>query len=164
MWRKIVNHSIFSSLSLSLCPHYPPPLSLSFILHHLFSPSIQNDVGGKRSLINRWTTFLKARLICSVPGPSGVDTQFDELGNPRSLPSFFLPFWRPLPHTRLLTNSSGIDLLILCLSCHLSFFSYFLSTLNGGQSLTSKNCALLSFSLSSSLVFSRLFPLKIMPD
>lgn len=39
----------------------------------------KNDVGGKRSLINRWTTFLKARLICSVPGPSGVDTQFDEL-------------------------------------------------------------------------------------
>ncbi|KAF7656725.1 hypothetical protein LDENG_00036680 [Lucifuga dentata] len=36
-------------------------------------------MGGKRSLINRWTTFLKARLVCSVPGPSGVDTQFDEL-------------------------------------------------------------------------------------
>lgn len=42
---------------------------------------LQNDVGGKRSLINRWTTFLKARLVCSVPGPSGVDTHFDELGN-----------------------------------------------------------------------------------
>lgn len=39
----------------------------------------KNDVGGKRSLINRWTTFLKARLMCSIPGPSGVDTQFDEL-------------------------------------------------------------------------------------
>ncbi|XP_062272331.1 semaphorin-3D [Scomber scombrus] len=39
----------------------------------------KNDVGGKRSLINRWTTFLKARLVCSVPGPNGVDTQFDEL-------------------------------------------------------------------------------------
>ncbi|KAM8914388.1 semaphorin-3D isoform 2-T2 [Spinachia spinachia] len=39
----------------------------------------KNDVGGKRSLINRWTTFLKARLVCSVPGPSGVDTQFDQL-------------------------------------------------------------------------------------
>ncbi|XP_054472337.1 semaphorin-3D [Anoplopoma fimbria] len=39
----------------------------------------KNDVGGKRSLINRWTTFLKARLVCSVPGPSGVDTQFNEL-------------------------------------------------------------------------------------
>ncbi|TKS71890.1 Semaphorin-3D Collapsin-2 [Collichthys lucidus] len=47
----------------------------------------KNDVGGKRSLINRWTTFLKARLVCSVPGPSGVDTQFDELGNP-PFPSF----------------------------------------------------------------------------
>ncbi|XP_063767095.1 semaphorin-3D isoform X2 [Eleginops maclovinus] len=39
----------------------------------------KNDVGGKRSLINRWTTFLKARLVCSVPGPAGVDTHFDEL-------------------------------------------------------------------------------------
>ncbi|KAK5913211.1 hypothetical protein CesoFtcFv8_003012 [Champsocephalus esox] len=39
----------------------------------------KNDVGGKRSLINRWTTFLKARLVCSVPGEGGVDTHFDEL-------------------------------------------------------------------------------------
>ncbi|XP_070967981.1 semaphorin-3D-like [Oncorhynchus clarkii lewisi] len=39
----------------------------------------KNDVGGKRSLINRWSTFLKARLVCSVPGPAGLDTQFDEL-------------------------------------------------------------------------------------
>ncbi|KAG7272047.1 hypothetical protein CRUP_025984, partial [Coryphaenoides rupestris] len=38
-----------------------------------------NDVGGKRSLINRWTTFLKARLVCSIPGPSGMDTVFHEL-------------------------------------------------------------------------------------
>lgn len=40
----------------------------------------QNDVGGKRSLINRWSTFLKARLVCSVSGPGGMDTYFDELG------------------------------------------------------------------------------------
>lgn len=39
----------------------------------------KNDVGGRRSLINRWTTFLKARLLCSVTEPSGVDTHFDEL-------------------------------------------------------------------------------------
>ncbi|XP_051549535.1 semaphorin-3D-like [Myxocyprinus asiaticus] len=39
----------------------------------------KNDIGGKRSLINRWTTFLKARLVCSVPGPGGMDTHFDEL-------------------------------------------------------------------------------------
>uniref|UniRef100_A0A8B9KMV0 Si:dkey-49n23.1 n=1 Tax=Astyanax mexicanus TaxID=7994 RepID=A0A8B9KMV0_ASTMX len=40
----------------------------------------KNDIGGKRSLINRWSTFLKARLVCSVPGPGGMDTHFDELG------------------------------------------------------------------------------------
>ncbi|GAA6106959.1 semaphorin-3D [Tachysurus ichikawai] len=39
----------------------------------------KNDVGGKRSLINRWSTFLKARLVCSVSGPGGMDTYFDEL-------------------------------------------------------------------------------------
>ncbi|KAJ7999317.1 hypothetical protein DPEC_G00193130 [Dallia pectoralis] len=39
----------------------------------------KNDVGGKRSLINRWSTFIKARLVCSVSGPGGIDTQFDEL-------------------------------------------------------------------------------------
>ncbi|XP_075713482.1 semaphorin-3A [Rhinoderma darwinii] len=39
----------------------------------------KNDFGGHRSLVNKWTTFLKARLICSVPGPTGIDTHFDEL-------------------------------------------------------------------------------------
>lgn len=39
----------------------------------------QNDLGGHRSLVNKWTTFLKARLICSVPGNNGIDTHFDEL-------------------------------------------------------------------------------------
>ncbi|KAF1663806.1 Semaphorin-3B, partial [Aptenodytes patagonicus] len=39
----------------------------------------RNDVGGQRSLVNKWTTFLKARLICAVPGPDGADTHFDEL-------------------------------------------------------------------------------------
>ncbi|KAL4659499.1 semaphorin-3A [Arapaima gigas] len=39
----------------------------------------KNDFGGHRSLVNKWTTFLKARLICSVPGVNGIDTHFDEL-------------------------------------------------------------------------------------
>ena len=39
----------------------------------------QNDMGGQRSLVNKWTTFLKTRLICSVPGADGSDTYFDEL-------------------------------------------------------------------------------------
>ncbi|XP_030213620.1 semaphorin-3F [Gadus morhua] len=38
-----------------------------------------NDEGGQKSLVNRWTTFLKARLICSVLGEDGVETAFDEL-------------------------------------------------------------------------------------
>ncbi|KAG8508430.1 Semaphorin-3E, partial [Galemys pyrenaicus] len=38
-----------------------------------------NDVGGQRILVNKWTTFLKARLVCSVPGMNGIDTYFDEL-------------------------------------------------------------------------------------
>uniref|UniRef100_A0A671LFC4 Semaphorin-3F-like n=1 Tax=Sinocyclocheilus anshuiensis TaxID=1608454 RepID=A0A671LFC4_9TELE len=37
-----------------------------------------NDDGGQRSLVNKWTTFLKARLVCSVIGADGVETYFDE--------------------------------------------------------------------------------------
>ncbi|KPP78727.1 semaphorin-3D-like [Scleropages formosus] len=47
----------------------------------------QNDVGGLRSLTNKWTTFLKARLVCSIPGPDGVDTHFDELQDIFLLPT-----------------------------------------------------------------------------
>uniref|UniRef100_A0A3B3RBU3 Sema domain, immunoglobulin domain (Ig), short basic domain, secreted, (semaphorin) 3B n=1 Tax=Paramormyrops kingsleyae TaxID=1676925 RepID=A0A3B3RBU3_9TELE len=39
----------------------------------------RNDMGGQRSLVNKWTTFLKTRLVCSVPGSDGSDTYFDEL-------------------------------------------------------------------------------------
>ncbi|XP_078092128.1 semaphorin-3ab [Mustelus asterias] len=39
----------------------------------------KNDFGGHRSLVNKWVTFLKARLVCAVPGPNGIDTHFDEL-------------------------------------------------------------------------------------
>ncbi|KFP63260.1 Semaphorin-3G, partial [Cariama cristata] len=39
-----------------------------------------NDAGGQRVLVNKWSTFNKARLVCSVPGPGGIDTHFDELG------------------------------------------------------------------------------------
>lgn len=44
--------------------------------------ALQKDTGGRRSLINRWTTFLKARLLCSEPGlgPDQVDTHFPHLG------------------------------------------------------------------------------------
>uniref|UniRef100_A0A8C9VPX2 Sema domain, immunoglobulin domain (Ig), short basic domain, secreted, (semaphorin) 3Gb n=1 Tax=Scleropages formosus TaxID=113540 RepID=A0A8C9VPX2_SCLFO len=38
-----------------------------------------NDDGGQRSLVNKWTTFLKARLVCSVIGDDGIETYFDEL-------------------------------------------------------------------------------------
>ncbi|XP_068962688.1 semaphorin-3E-like [Petaurus breviceps papuanus] len=38
-----------------------------------------NDVGGQRILVNKWSSFLKARLVCSVPGINGIDTHFDEL-------------------------------------------------------------------------------------
>lgn len=47
----------------------------------------QNDVGGKRGLINRWSTFLKARLVCSIPGPQGTETHFDQLGECPALPA-----------------------------------------------------------------------------
>lgn len=42
-------------------------------------PVPQNDDGGHCCLVNKWSTFLKARLVCSVPGPDGIETHFDEL-------------------------------------------------------------------------------------
>lgn len=50
--------------------------------------SSQNDMGGQRMLVNKWTTFLKARLACSVPGMNGIDTHFDELGELRGCKEF----------------------------------------------------------------------------
>ncbi|XP_018109815.1 semaphorin 3D S homeolog isoform X1 [Xenopus laevis] len=47
----------------------------------------KNDIGGQRSLINKWTTFLKARLVCSIPGQDGGDTYFDELQDIFLLPT-----------------------------------------------------------------------------
>uniref|UniRef100_A0A3B4BHI8 Sema domain, immunoglobulin domain (Ig), short basic domain, secreted, (semaphorin) 3D n=1 Tax=Periophthalmus magnuspinnatus TaxID=409849 RepID=A0A3B4BHI8_9GOBI len=47
----------------------------------------KNDMGGLRSLTHKWTTFLKARLVCSVPGEDGVDTHFDQLQDIFMLPS-----------------------------------------------------------------------------
>ncbi|XP_055985328.1 semaphorin-3G [Sorex fumeus] len=38
-----------------------------------------NDMGGQRVLVNKWSTFLKARLLCSVPGPGGGEAHFDQL-------------------------------------------------------------------------------------
>uniref|UniRef100_A0A6Q2XRT1 Sema domain, immunoglobulin domain (Ig), short basic domain, secreted, (semaphorin) 3E n=1 Tax=Esox lucius TaxID=8010 RepID=A0A6Q2XRT1_ESOLU len=38
-----------------------------------------NDQGGQRMLVNRWSSFLKTRLICSVAGPNGIATHFDDL-------------------------------------------------------------------------------------
>lgn len=37
-------------------------------------------MGGQRVLVNKWSTFLKARLLCSVPGPGGAETHFNQLG------------------------------------------------------------------------------------
>uniref|UniRef100_A0AAQ4QLP5 Sema domain, immunoglobulin domain (Ig), short basic domain, secreted, (semaphorin) 3C n=1 Tax=Gasterosteus aculeatus aculeatus TaxID=481459 RepID=A0AAQ4QLP5_GASAC len=40
-----------------------------------------SDIGGQRSLVNKWTTFLKARMVCSVLEEDGTETHFDELEN-----------------------------------------------------------------------------------
>lgn len=48
--------------------------------HDLLFMWFQNDVGGQRVLVNKWSTFIKARLVCSVPGPHGIQTHFHQLG------------------------------------------------------------------------------------
>lgn len=57
---------------------------------------LQNDDGGHCCLVNKWSTFLKARLICSVPGADGIETHFDELSE---FDLVFPSFYDPLPHT-----------------------------------------------------------------
>uniref|UniRef100_A0A8C4YH46 Sema domain-containing protein n=1 Tax=Gopherus evgoodei TaxID=1825980 RepID=A0A8C4YH46_9SAUR len=46
-----------------------------------------NDDGGQRALVSKWTTFLKAQLVCSVMGEDGVETFFDELRDIFLLPT-----------------------------------------------------------------------------
>ncbi|KAF6101050.1 semaphorin 3B [Phyllostomus discolor] len=64
----------------------------------------RNDVGGQRSLVNKWTTFLKARLVCSVPGVEG-DTHFDQLQDVFLLSS--RDRWTPLLYA-VFSTSSGV--------------------------------------------------------
>lgn len=47
----------------------------------------RNDMGGQRSLVNKWTTFLKARLVCAVTGSDGSHTHFDHLRDVFLLPT-----------------------------------------------------------------------------
>lgn len=48
-------------------------------IHSMVARICPNDTGGQRSLVNKWTTFLKARLVCSVTDEDGPETHFDEL-------------------------------------------------------------------------------------
>ncbi|MEE6481441.1 hypothetical protein FKM82_012867 [Ascaphus truei] len=48
-------------------------------IHSVIGRVCPNDIGGQRSLVNKWTTFLKARLVCSVMDGDGTETYFDEL-------------------------------------------------------------------------------------
>ncbi|XP_041058584.1 semaphorin-3C [Carcharodon carcharias] len=48
-------------------------------IHSRIARICPNDIGGQRSLVNKWTTFLKARLVCSVIDDDGTETHFDEL-------------------------------------------------------------------------------------
>ncbi|KAG9332026.1 hypothetical protein JZ751_016213 [Albula glossodonta] len=53
--------------------------TLSICDSSLFSGGSRNDIGGQRSLVNKWTTFLKARMVCVVQEQDGTETHFDEL-------------------------------------------------------------------------------------
>ncbi|XP_073765200.1 sema domain, immunoglobulin domain (Ig), short basic domain, secreted, (semaphorin) 3H isoform X2 [Danio rerio] len=49
------------------------------VLYSRVARVCKNDIGGQRSLVNKWSTFQKARIVCSVPGPDGIQTHFDKL-------------------------------------------------------------------------------------
>ncbi|XP_061085846.1 semaphorin-3C-like [Conger conger] len=48
-------------------------------IHTMVARVCPNDIGGQRSLVNKWTTFLKARMVCVVQELDGTETHFDEL-------------------------------------------------------------------------------------
>nr|XP_061809660.1 semaphorin-3C-like [Nerophis lumbriciformis] len=48
-------------------------------IHSMLARVCPSDIGGQRSLVNKWTTFLKARMVCSVLEDDGTETHFDEL-------------------------------------------------------------------------------------
>ncbi|XP_039534725.1 sema domain, immunoglobulin domain (Ig), short basic domain, secreted, (semaphorin) 3H isoform X2 [Pimephales promelas] len=49
------------------------------VLYSRVARVCKNDIGGQRSLVHKWSTFQKARIVCSVPGPDGIHTHFDKL-------------------------------------------------------------------------------------
>ncbi|KAI7797588.1 putative sema domain [Triplophysa rosa] len=49
------------------------------VLYSRVARVCKNDIGGQRSLVHKWSTFQKARIVCSVPGPDGIPTHFDKL-------------------------------------------------------------------------------------
>ncbi|XP_041954511.1 sema domain, immunoglobulin domain (Ig), short basic domain, secreted, (semaphorin) 3H isoform X1 [Alosa sapidissima] len=49
------------------------------VLYSRVARVCKNDIGGQRSLVNKWSTFQKARMVCSIPGPDGIQTHFDQL-------------------------------------------------------------------------------------
>uniref|UniRef100_A0A8D3CP91 Semaphorin-3C n=1 Tax=Scophthalmus maximus TaxID=52904 RepID=A0A8D3CP91_SCOMX len=59
----------------------PNDAKLYFFFRERFFFVPQSDIGGQRSLVNKWTTFLKARMVCSVLEEDGTETHFDELEN-----------------------------------------------------------------------------------
>lgn len=70
-------------------------------------------MGGHRSLVNKWTTFLKARLMCSVPGANGIDTHFDELREC----VFFICMWRKSWPQRLRSHLQPFSLCLFQRTC-----------------------------------------------
>lgn len=80
-------------------------------------------MGGQRSLVNKWTTFLKARMVCSVLEEDGTETHFDELGETPdtcSLTSFNI-------FSTLRVNNAGIHYCIFKILVKIVTFLYYFS-------------------------------------
>uniref|UniRef100_A0A4W5RPA8 Semaphorin-3C n=1 Tax=Hucho hucho TaxID=62062 RepID=A0A4W5RPA8_9TELE len=57
----------------------PNDAKLYFFFRERLTDNRSVFVRGQRSLVNKWTTFLKARMVCSVLEEDGTETHFDEL-------------------------------------------------------------------------------------
>lgn len=72
-----LEHSFFPpknssfQFSLALHAHSPVALSLGQAVYSRVARICKNDMGGSQRVLEKhWTSFLKARLNCSVPGDS----------------------------------------------------------------------------------------------
>uniref|UniRef100_A0A672KQM4 Semaphorin-3A-like n=1 Tax=Sinocyclocheilus grahami TaxID=75366 RepID=A0A672KQM4_SINGR len=106
------------------------------VLYSRVARVCKNDIGGQRSLVHKWSTFQKARIVCSVPGPDGIQTHFDKLQHifiqllqtdlTKFIAEISVIIYSTSSHSKLISLSLKKNNLLITNSLHL--YSAFLGT------------------------------------